>query len=894
MNANPSPGRQTVASPLMPPDHPDAVLRCLLDELTRNPDVSHVLNLIIRRAVELIPAAASGTLYLWDEQTQSLLPRASYRGDWRPDTRIRLGEGLVGTVAQRGTGMLLNDYRSSPYARASFISQFGLTAAVAEPLLYRDNLLGVVALNNACTRQCFTSSDHDVFRHIAVQAAIAIHHAKLDEMQAAWIGRLQVLTHLNHVVSSSLDMEAILDKIVRAAVKLMQAPQVSLWIEDESTRTLEICALAGDTPEYNAPPGRQALAVTLSYSDGGIGWVATNGQPLNVSCIDTDDRFIDLEPGESRELRSFFATPITHDSSLLAVLAFRGRQPFRFNPSEQQFLNNLESQVASVITNARLFRHIRHQADMLQASNNELSHEIIERQRAEKALKQAKTSLKQRVAEQTTALKTTNVQLSQTLSALRESEERYALAMQGANDGLWDWNLLTNAVYYSPRWQIMLGCAEDELAGCPESWFSRIHPDDREAVETALNAHISAQTDHFEHEYRMLHQNGTYRWFLSRAIAIRDLAGHATRIAGSQTDITVRKQAETAILHAKEVAEDAARAKSEFLANTTHEIRTPMNGIIGMARLLMETELTAEQLEYAGAIRQAGEALLRIVDGILDFAQIEMAELTLEPTDVDLRSLIEDVVASLAEQAHSKNLVLSSRIQTDLPQLIQIDPRRLKQILTCLIDNAIKFTETGEIAVEARLEEQTADGVLIRFEVADTGIGISPQAQQRLFQAFTQGDGSATREFGGTGLGLAISKSLVEMMGGEIGCRSEPGNGSAFWFTIRAIERDIIERLPQLRSDYGQETALELIELFLEETGKSLTSMRYAIAAYDRSAIVSLANQLKIHSTTLGARQIEYLCDEMEKKKNVSEMAPILRSLEHAWQRVKTTFGNHV
>ncbi len=544
-----------------------------------------------------------------------------------------------------------------------------------------------------------------------------------------------------------------------------------------------------------------------------------------------------------------------------------------------------------MITNARLFHHIKHQADVLKASNTGLSNEITERQRAETALQQAKAGLEQRVAERTAVLRTTNVQLSQALEALRESEERFALAMRGANDDLWDWKLQTNTVYYSPRWQTMLGDAEDELANRPESWFDRIHPDDRPGVETALEAHLSAQVDHFEHEYRMLHQDGTYRWFLSRALAIRDAAGQATRIAGSQTDITVRKQAEEAILHAKDAAEDAARAKSEFLANTSHEIRTPMNGIIGMTHLLMETALTTEQQDYTNAIHQAGEALLRIVDDILDFAQIETAELTLEPMDFDLQIAVEDVVTSLAEQAQTKSLGLTSRVQADVPQCIEADPRRLRQILTYLIDNAIKFTETGEVAVEAKLEEQTADHTLIRFEVADTGIGISPKAQQHLFQAFTQGDGSATREFGGTGLGLAISKSLAEMMGGEIGYRSEPGHGSTFWFTIRAIEPDMIERLPQLRSDYGQETTLELIQLFLEETGKSLASMRDAIAQRDHAALINLLDQLKSSSSTLGARQIEYLCNEMEGQANINDMVPILQSLESAFQRVKTTFG---
>ncbi len=483
------------------------------------------------------------------------------------------------------------------------------------------------------------------------------------------------------------------------------------------------------------------------------------------------------------------------------------------------------------------------------------------------------------------------IERSQALEALRESEERFALAMRGANDGLWDWNLQTGNVYYSPRWQTMLGYAENAFANRPESWFNCIHPDDLSSVEAALTAHLNAQTDHFEHEYRMLHQDGDYRWFLSRALAIRDVAGQATRIAGSQTDITVRKQAEEAILHAKEAAEDATRAKSEFLANTTHEIRTPMNGIIGMARLLMETPLTPEQQEYTDGIHQAGKTLLCIVDDILDFARIETAEFALEPTDIDLRIVVSDVVASLAGQAQDKGLRLESSVHANVPPWIEADPRRLQQILTKLMDNAIKFTETGQVTVDVKLEDSTIDHAIIRFAVTDSGIGISREAQQRLFEAFTQGDGSATREFGGTGLGLAISKSLAEMMGGEIGCDSEPGRGSTFWFTIRAIEGDMMERLPQLRSDYGQETALELIELFLDQTSQLLTSMRDTVAQQDRAATLNLLDQLKSSSSALGARQIEYLCNTMQEQVDIHDMVPILQSLEHAFERVQAAFG---
>lgn len=367
--------------------------------------------------------------------------------------------------------------------------------------------------------------------------------------------------------------------------------------------------------------------------------------------------------------------------------------------------------------------------------------------------------------------------------ALRLSEERLRLAVEGASLGTWHLDVAAGVAFLSDLCCSIFGCAPGTQL-VTDTFVQLVHPDDRDAVDDELRRSLSTGQD-YSTEYRIVLPDGNERWIASKAGVQRSAGGQIISMEGVVQDISVRKKAEQVLLHEKQIAEAANRAKNEFMAMISHELRTPLNGIFGGVQLLHMTNLSAEQQEYLGMIDISVGNELSLVNDLLDLAQIEAGGLSVVAKEFSLRQCVIDTIRIQKLQAQSRGLELSEDILPGLPEKLLGDPLRLRQILLNLLGNAIKFTDQGHVVLRVQVVSESSNNtVMVRFSITDTGIGIALADLERIFDPFVQADMSNSRQYGGAGLGLSICRRLAGMLGGRIWAESQLGSGSTFYLEL--------------------------------------------------------------------------------------------------------------
>jgi len=406
----------------------------------------------------------------------------------------------------------------------------------------------------------------------------------------------------------------------------------------------------------------------------------------------------------------------------------------------------------------------------------------------------ARDSLESRVEERTQELLTINQKLAEEIRererierVLRQSEERYDLAVSGTNDGLWDWNIAEENIYYSPVWKKILGYQPDAIPFNQE-WLTKVHPDDRQGFQQGIIDHLNGTGGVFSQTLRLENVMGEYRWVDVKGNCLRDDRGTAYRMVGTITDINDKKAVEAELRRAKENAELANRTKSEFLANISHEIRTPMNAILGFCELLQGTVDSPRSRSYLAAIGSSSKTLMALIDDILDISKIEAGKLAVHRDLVDLKEILREIKQIFKQKARSKGIGLVTQLVCPVTPIIYFDEIRLRQILFNIVGNALKFTDQGQVSIQIIVDRQQGDLIQLTIGVADTGIGIAPADQDRIFDVFTQSEGQSSRKYGGTGLGLTITKRLTQLLGGSLTLDSQLGRGSVFTLHFPGVQ----------------------------------------------------------------------------------------------------------
>ncbi|WP_153111238.1 response regulator [Propionivibrio limicola] len=571
-----------------------------------------------------------------------------------------------------------------------------------------------------------------VYRETGVQIA---DEQWVKTQQARIAAELQVACSFSELAKNFLSQVA----------PLLQVGHGVFYIYDDERRILRLIA-------HYAYNERKGLAQSFSLGEGLVGQCALELAPIIITRPPPDYVRISGSLGEAAP-GAIMAVPVLSGKRVLAVVELAS---FRtFGKREHSLLEALMPTLG-------------------------MSLEILERTVKTHRLLEETQEQARRMEEQAAQLEQQTEELDAQRNSISALLDEQNAIFESVSNGI---AVIQNQIIIKGNDQLgkIYGQPTELLIGVhTKDWY----PDDASYRQSLKDEEDIARGAVIRRELQMRRADRSTFWVRLRGRAI-DVKAPMLRTVWTIEDISDERAAADAMREARQIAEDAARTKSDFLANMSHEIRTPMNAIIGMAHLAQKTDLNPRQADYIRKIQQAGQHLLGIINDILDFSKIEAGKLSIEATDFELSRVLDNVAVLISEKAAAKGLELINEVAPEVPDALIGDPLRLGQILINYCNNAVKFTERGEIAIKVSKLEETETDVLLRFEVRDTGIGLSVEQKDKLFQSFTQADTSTTRKYGGTGLGLAISKNLASLMGGSVGVDSVLGKGSTFWFTVR-------------------------------------------------------------------------------------------------------------
>ena len=804
-----------------------AALAEVAREFSSAVDMATVLQRIAERARDLLDVETSA-VYLAEPDAQAFRAAVAL-GDNAEEIKadlVRVGEGIIGSLAASRAAEVINDTSQDPRAQTiPGTDEEAEERLMVAPLLAQDRVIGMTAVWRFGLKRPFTQADLDLLVGLSQQAAAAIESARLLEAQSEAEMRFRRL-------AEELPLVTYIDAPFAGTTGALVGRNIYISPQCEAMLGYPPADWGGDSTIWETilhPDDRERVlaemrhfrdtgeAVSSEYRmlhrDGRVVWVRDesvmvreeNGGPLWVQgfWVDITERkeleeaLRAREAEVSREKQHFQALVALSPTAIVTMDL--EEQVTSWNPAAEELFGWSQAEAVG-----RNIDQLVLGSAVLSEEGETVTREALEEGLAKRTTR--RTRKDGRLVDVEVLMvplvvdgeRTGYLLVYHDVTAVKEAETRFRRLAEElplvtyidtpfADSDADSDAFLGQNLYTSPQSVEMFGYTE---WGDNTLWERILHPDDHERV-VAAQRQFQETGEPLSIEYRMFHRDGRVVWVRDESVIVRDESGAPLYCQGFWVDITERKRAEEELQQARTEAEAATQAKSAFLATMSHEIRTPMNAVIGMTGLLLDTELTLEQRELAEVVRSSGDALLHVIDDVLDYSKIEAGRLELERAPLDLRDCVEAALDMVAPVASEKPIELGFLLEEGLPAGIYGDAARLRQVLLNLLSNAVKFTEEGEVIVHADGEPLGARSHRIHLAVRDTGVGIPQDRMDRLFGSFSQVDASTTRRYGGTGLGLAISKRLVQLMGGTMWVESEEGTGSTFHLAFTADEAEV-------------------------------------------------------------------------------------------------------